>query len=723
VRYSRPGRLLAAWLQWIAEDYPQNILIRMIQDGLLEIAQGPEEFGFARLANLLRAVPIGFRADRYVPQLDEQIAALERKLDTDQALDEDGEVDAGRPARVRRQLAGMKVLREMTGRLLQPSGGSFAEPVATLRAAACLLEGLARCVNELDNLARSRLLEDIAEMADLLEAAQDQAVLDPWEYLSSLAGNLRVGGSGPRPGCLHCAHLLSGGHSGRANTFIVGLDDQRFPGAGLQDPILLDGERAALSADLPTASRGLRMQLEAFARLLARLRGKVTLSYSSRDLVEDREAFPSPVLLSSFRILSGNRQGDQADLAAWLGPPASFVPADPEGAIDPAEWWLWRTCGDKAVEAPLQLVAEEFPHLGRGMLAADKRRSDEFTEFDGRVEGIDAEQNPASPNGPPLSPSALETAGRCPLAYFFKYVLRIKPPEDPVVDPTCWLDPATFGALLHEVFCIFMRELVATGKLPPNYKRDRRRLYAILSEQVDEYKQLIPPPSEWACRRQRRELEQAVHIFLSEEERHCVDRWPVYMEASIGLPASEDGTPLDSTEPVPLELGGDTTIRIRGRMDRVDRIGAPDARTFAIWDYKTGSSWRFRQDPPFWQGRILQHALYLYMATERLRQVDPKATVAEVGYFFPGLRGRGERVTYTPQDLDAGLAILQRLCQAIARGAFLATDDSETDCAWCDYVDICGDTGAVARDAERKLQSGDELLEPLSELRGYDGQE
>ena len=28
-------------------------------------------------------------------------------------------------------------------------------------------------------------------------------------------------------------------------TFIVGLDDSRFPGAGLQDPLLLDHERQA----------------------------------------------------------------------------------------------------------------------------------------------------------------------------------------------------------------------------------------------------------------------------------------------------------------------------------------------------------------------------------------------------------------------------------------------------------------------------------------------
>jgi len=724
VRYSRPGRLLAAWLQWIAEDYPQSILVRILQDGLLEVGRGiQEDFSFAELARLLRTAPIGFGADRYLSRLDEQIAALERRLDAEQIPDENGEVDAGRPDRTRRQLAGVKVLRELVDQLLRVCPPRSDAPPATLRAALGLLDGLARCVGELDSLARVRLVEDIAEVADLLDETENQTGLDPWDYLNSLPGDLRVGGSGPRPGHMHCAHVLSGGHSGRGNTFIVGLDDQRFPGGGLQDPILLDGERMALSADLPTAGRNLRMQLENFARLLARLRGAVTLSYSSRGLVEDREAFPSPVLLAAFRILSGKPQGDQADLAGWLAPPASFVPTDPAGAIDPAEWWLWRTCGEQALDNPHQLVAEEFPHLGRGMLAADRRQSDNFTEFDGRVEDVGAEHDPASPNGPTLSPSGLETAGRCLLAYFFKYVLRIEPPDDLEVDPTRWLAPPTLGGLLHEVFCVFMRELVSADRLPPSYTRDCERLGEILSEHIGEYRRLIPPPNELAYRRQRRELEHAVRIFLFEEERYCQDRWPMYMEASIGLPASEDGTPLDSTEPVEVALGDDTTIRVRGRIDRVDRIGAPDTRTFAVWDYKTGSSWRFRHDPPFWQGRVLQHAVYLHLVTERLRQAEPEAAVAEVGYFFPGQRGRGERITYVPQDLDGGLAIVRRLCRAIARGAFLATDNAEDDCTWCDYAHVCGDTEATAQDAKRKLQSSDDLLTPLLELRGYDERE
>ena len=104
-----------------------------------------------------------------------------------------------------------------------------------------------------------------------------------------------------------------GGHSGRPYTFIVGLDDSRFPGAGSQDPLLLDGERHSISESLPTAASELEEKIDDFYRLLARLRGKVVLSFPGRDVSDDREKFPSPLLLAAYRVVSGNREGTQED--------------------------------------------------------------------------------------------------------------------------------------------------------------------------------------------------------------------------------------------------------------------------------------------------------------------------------------------------------------------------------------------------------------------------
>ncbi len=149
-------------------------------------------------------------------------------------------------------------------------------------------------------------------MAHWLGRAGGMAAADVRDWLAALPAETRVGGSGPRPGCLHADHVRSGGHSGRPHTFIVGLDDARFPGAGLQDPLLLDSERARLDPDLPTAGRRLEETIQGFKRLLGRLRGTATLCWPSRDVVEDSERFPSQVVLDAFRLAArpaGGRSG------------------------------------------------------------------------------------------------------------------------------------------------------------------------------------------------------------------------------------------------------------------------------------------------------------------------------------------------------------------------------------------------------------------------------
>ena len=301
-----------------------------------------------------------------------------------------------------------------------------------------------------------------------------------------------MGGLGPRGGCLHVAHVLAGGHSGRPHTFIVGLDDGRFPGAGLQDPILLDQERQALSRDLPTAGRELARRMDRLALLFARLRGNVTLSYSCHDLADDGEMFPSSVVLSAFRIVSGQRDGDQAALNRWLPPPESFCTDSAEKSLTDSEWWLWRMSGSEVIVDSHKLVAHRYPHLGRGFTIAHERESDRFTIYDGWIPDPGAEIDPTALAGPVVSASQLETLGQCPLRYFFRYVLRIASPGELTLDPEIWLDPLARGSLLHEVFEVFVSELIERGQTP-DFARDEPRLIEILNDRIEHNRREIPP--------------------------------------------------------------------------------------------------------------------------------------------------------------------------------------------------------------------------------------
>ncbi len=80
-RFFRPGRLLAAWVRWIREDFPQSRLVAMIREGLLIVPETDEStYSNSRLAAVLRNIGIGFGQQRYLPKLDEEFEAAQRRL-------------------------------------------------------------------------------------------------------------------------------------------------------------------------------------------------------------------------------------------------------------------------------------------------------------------------------------------------------------------------------------------------------------------------------------------------------------------------------------------------------------------------------------------------------------------------------------------------------------------------------------------------------------------
>jgi ATP-dependent helicase/nuclease subunit B len=724
-RQLRPGRALAAWLNWIEEDFPQSVLVRMIQEGLLEIPDtAGEEMSYSRLAAALAAIGIGFGRDRYLPHLDEEIAAIQEQMShATPARVEDNPVERRRLA-LEGKLKTLRCLRVLIERLLDISPAVSARPIIhsprsklLLDAARRFLTELARPVSRLDNYARVKLTEEIDDVMSCL--AEEEQAFDVWDWLAALLDEARIGGSGPMPGRVHVADLSSGGHSGRPHTFIVGLDDSRFPGPGLEDPVLLDRERRRLSPALPTAAAALQDRLHHLTLLLARLRGTITLSYCCHDLVDGSEMFPSPVVLSAFRILSGHHESDQADFLRWLPPAASFAPDKAEKALIDSEWWLWRLCGAGPVSDAQTLVGRCYPHLARGYSAQRERASDRFTVYDGLLARPAPDLDPTADNGPIMSARRFETLGRCPLAYFFQHVLEIEPVSDDEIDTDCWLNPLDQGALLHEVFERFIRDLAARNDVPLAI-RDEPRLQNLLDEVVKRYRRLVPPPGEPVFERQYRRLQRICRIFLAEEQEYAkTGNKALFLEVGIGTRGA--GTPLDIEEPVAVRLPNGRQIRARGRMDRIDRIaGTPNL--LIIHDYKTGSAKQYEDRRPYNQGRIVQHALYLELLKARLRDLEqeflPGARVAGFGYFFPGEKERGRRLEYAAHELAEGPRVLQELGQIAGSGSFLATNCAD-DCKFCDYRPICGEIESVVSASTAKLANpaNGEILKPVLEVR------
>lgn len=719
-RYARAGRALLLWLRWIQGGFQQMPLVRMLNEGVLAIPDNVEQrTGFSRLAKLLQGVGIGFGRDRYRPNLDAQIEAMERRINSSSNVYNDETLAPSQRVHLERDLHDMRVIREIIGNVIDLTAPDDASPHQVVTSAQRFLECAARSVNKLDQFASEKLVMELSSMAEWLARTNEDSSINIWQWLSDLPITTCVLGSGPQPGRLHVDSVHAGGHSGRRHTFIVGLDDSRFPGARSEDPLLLDGERRRLSRHLYTTADQVEQRLENFVGLLARLRGQVHLSFSCRSIDDEREMFPSLVLLSIYRLLSGNPQAQQSDLLNSLPAPASFAPIKPVECLDVVEWWFWRLSGPQAVKDPKDLVFSQFAHLGRGCHAQTQRAGPAFTAYDGYVPTAGSELDPTAPKGPLVSAHMMEAIGICPRRFFFRYALDIKTPDDVTVQPDQWLDGRTSGALMHSVFEKLIHELVNDHHLP-NYDRDCNRLDQIVDQTITKHKDHFPPPSESAFYYQLHQLRQTAHIFLREEEQYCAkyDAVPTFVEASIGMQPEHHGTPVDTTTPVSLSLGNGVTIRTRGRIDRIDRIGQGSVNTFSIWDYKTGGDRGYDRSNPFQQGRKMQPYLYMTMVGHCLRRfISPDAEVQYFGFFFPGVKSSGRRIKWTPDELVGGKQIIEHLCRIVSGGAFIATNESK-DCVYCEYQSICGDLPALARASQQKLNNPNNTsLSPFLTLR------
>ena len=124
--------------------------------------------------------------------------------------------------------------------------------------------------------------------------------------------------------------------SNRPLLFIVGLEEGRVFPAAVEDPVLLDIERQRISPALRCSSDRTEEAVHAVLSRLAVIDTaaghRVCLSYSSRDLREYRETFPSWLMLQAYRLQTADPLKSYPDLKAALGTPKSFVPVDSTAA-------------------------------------------------------------------------------------------------------------------------------------------------------------------------------------------------------------------------------------------------------------------------------------------------------------------------------------------------------------------------------------------------------
>jgi ATP-dependent helicase/nuclease subunit B len=305
----------------------------------------------------------------------------------------------------------------------------------------------------------------------------------------------------------------------------------------------------------------------------------------------------------------------------------------------------------------------------------------------------------------------METLGTCPLRYFYRYVLRISPPDDPRFEPDVWLGPLHRGSLLHAVYEGLLRAAREEGLGPedPAFEILGRTLLASRARRMREE---VPPPSEAVHAREMEALEQDVLCFAAHLRRDPAP-W-TDLERAFG--ATGEG-------PVQLEIG-DGTLRLRGAVDRVDQAG-PDGSRLRIIDYKTGAAglhqWG-RTTGVYHGGRRLQHLLYA-LALEALEG----RPVESVEYHFPTRKGEGEVRRFARARMEGGESLLLTLLEGASEGLFVPTEDV-SDCRFCDYRPLCrvqeGERGPgpspAAAWGRARMEAGDEAYQHLRRARTFE---
>ena len=277
-----------------------------------------------------------------------------------------------------------------------------------------------------------------------------------------------------------------------------------FPTAS-EDPVLLDAERAGISAALKRSTDRID---EAVWTVLARLATlerslqqprplaagpssqdlepcrspSVTFSYSVRDTREFRETYASWLMLQAFRLQQGDATRSYQQMKAALGEPVSSLPLNRDAAATDSGWWLRSVVG----------TGDEGDRGRRGVVRGARARtcrlrrtaaSEQFTEFDGHVPEAGKVLDPVRA-GNAFSVTELEKAATCPYQFFLKRGLGLRPVDDGERDKDVWLDPLTRGSELHDIYAALLRRCRDAGRRP-DLKKDGAWLTQLAKDALD----------------------------------------------------------------------------------------------------------------------------------------------------------------------------------------------------------------------------------------------
>jgi ATP-dependent helicase/nuclease subunit B len=466
---------------------------------------------------------------------------------------------------------------------------------------------------------------------------------------------------------------------------VLGMVDGLFPAQDSPDPLLPDTVREQLNLtcgiNLTRAAERRAAHRRQF--LAALLSGRQSTLYWPRaGSTGAGEAGPSQWLVEQLRKRPGGELVQAGDL---LRNPGSVT------GVSMAEYGRRSEFADvheydiSSVTRHVALQPERTRHflesdMDSGVPAARELERERFgpalTKWSGDVST--ANTLPSAISGQVLSASRVEAFARCPLKYFFSYVLAVEAPVEE--QDTYYLPPDRRGTLVHAVLEEYLKSRIA------GEDAGAKTLDEAMSKIVAEWEAKEPGVKGRVWEIETREIRRLLNRWITVEAELEQGDWePEAAELAFGR---EDGEPA-----LEVKLSDGTVLQFGGVIDRVERRSDG---SYYVLDYKTNKppAAKVLREDPVNRGKNLQLALYS-RAIELLRG-NGKPVLA--GY-WPVL-DRKQTITPDVADFDPGHAadrldsVLQVLVESNRSGKFPPNPGSRElggfeNCRYCDFDSVC----------------------------------
>lgn len=274
----------------------------------------------------------------------------------------------------------------------------------------------------------------------------------------------------------------------------------------------------------------------------------------------------------------------------------------------------------------------------------------------------------------------LETYIKCPIMFFFEKIMGVKK----VFAFADGIDPGMRGNIIHDTLSAYYTFLAVNYGTEFNagkYMESRQELFGSLEtefrKRIDDMKKFHPH----VVNSEKRNIKKLLGTFHDNEYAYFqnFNYIPFLFEASFG---SGDIPPL-------IVVHEDVSIRIKGRIDRIDVLNTPEGRAARVIDYKTGEIPNIKD---IFKGYALQMPLYMKAAGEVLLKdtgVDEGIYYSITGAEFDAVKKNLSGCTIIGKDGDDFESIMSNTersaviaAEYIRNGFFSAPEKCESSCVF-----------------------------------------